>query len=46
MARERARNVCWARPWTKRQLKTIPQYLGIIFDQLADVHVRRSLDGD
>ena len=46
MARERACNVRWGRPRTKRQIKTITQYLGIILDQLADVHVPRSLGGD
>jgi hypothetical protein len=40
MAGERARNVRWGTR-TKRQIKTILPYLGMILDQLANVQVRR-----
>src|ERR1700716_104949 len=42
MAGERARNVRWGTR-TKRQIKTILPYLGMILDQLANVQVRRFL---
>src|ERR1700716_362589 len=42
MAGEGARNVRWGTR-TKRQIKTILPYLGMILDQLANVQVRRFL---